>query len=40
VPGHLVIDEEEAAVVRLLYRWLIDKQMTMRQILKRLAAGP
>jgi len=40
VPGHLVIDEAEAAVVRLLYRWLIDEQMTVRQILKRLAAGP
>jgi site-specific DNA recombinase len=40
VPGHLVIDDAEAAVVRLLYRWLIDEQMTVRQILKRLAAGP
>src|SRR4051812_6092482 len=39
-PGHLVIDEAEAAVVRLLYRWLIDERMTVRQILKRLAAGP
>lgn len=40
VPGHLVIDEAEAFVVRMLYRWLIDEQMTVRQILKRLAAGP
>jgi site-specific DNA recombinase len=40
VPGHLVIDEDEALVVRQLYRWLIDEQMTVRQILKRLAAGP
>jgi site-specific DNA recombinase len=40
VPGHLVLDDAEAAVVRLLYRWLIDEQMTVRQILKRLAAGP
>jgi site-specific DNA recombinase len=40
VPGHLVVDEAEAAVVRMLYRWLIDERMTVRQILKRLAAGP
>lgn len=40
VPGHLEIDEDEAAVVRMLYRWLIDERMTVRQIIKRLAAGP
>jgi site-specific DNA recombinase len=40
VPGHLVIEEAEAEVVRMLYRWLIDERMTVRQILKRLAAGP
>ena len=40
VPGHLEIDEAEAEVVRMLYRWLIDERMTVRQILKRLAAGP
>ena len=40
VPGHLVIDEAEAEVVRMLYRWLIDERMTVRQILKRLAGGP
>jgi site-specific DNA recombinase len=40
VPGHLVIDDAEAEVVRMLYRWLIDERMTVRQILKRLAAGP
>jgi site-specific DNA recombinase len=39
-PGHLVIDEAEADVVRMLYRWLIDEQMTVRQVLKRLAGGP
>src|SRR5262249_1318927 len=38
--GHLLIDEAEAEVVRMLYRWLIDERMTVRQILKRLAAGP
>src|SRR5581483_3199443 len=26
--------------VRMLYRWLIDERMTVRQIIKRLAAGP
>jgi site-specific DNA recombinase len=40
VPGHLLIDETEAEVVRMLYHWLIDEQMTVRQVLKRLAAGP
>jgi site-specific DNA recombinase len=39
-PGHLVIDEDEAALVRQLYRWLIDERLTIRQILKRLNAGP
>ena len=27
-PGHLVIDEAEAANVRMLYRWLVDEQLT------------
>src|SRR3954454_6647678 len=40
VPGHLEVDDAEAEVVRMLYRWLIDERMTVRQILKRLAAGP
>ncbi len=40
VPGHLEVEEAEAGVVRMLYRWLIDERMTVRQILKRLAAGP
>jgi site-specific DNA recombinase len=40
VPGHVVIDPAEAEVVRLLYGWLIDERLTIRQILKRLAAGP
>ncbi len=39
-PGHLVLDEAEAAVVRMLYRWLIDERLTIRQILKRLNFGP
>src|ERR671926_484225 len=40
VPGHLVIDETEAELVRILYGWLIDECMTIRQILKRLNFGP
>lgn len=40
VPGHLVVEPAEAEVVRMLYRWLIDERMTVRQILKRLARGP
>jgi site-specific DNA recombinase len=39
-PGHLVIDEGEADLVRMLFRWLIDERMTIRPILKRLNAGP
>src|ERR671917_2871958 len=27
VPGHLVVDEAEAELVRMLYRWLVDEQM-------------
>jgi site-specific DNA recombinase len=40
VRGHLVVDEGEAEFVRLLYRWLIDEHLTIRQILGRLNAGP
>jgi site-specific DNA recombinase len=40
VPGHLVVDEDEATVVRLLFAWLVDERMTTRQIVKRLNAGP
>src|SRR4051794_15765069 len=40
MPGHLVIDEQEADLVRMLYGWLVDEQTTIRQILKRLNAGP
>ena len=38
--GQLAIDETEAEVVRMLYGWLIEEQLTLRQILKRLNAGP
>jgi site-specific DNA recombinase len=40
VPGYLVIDDAEADLVRMLYRWLIDERLTIRQILKRLNFGP
>ena len=40
VPAHLEVDEAEADVVRMLYGWLIEERTTVRQILKRLAAGP
>jgi site-specific DNA recombinase len=40
VPGYLVVDDDEAALVRMLYGWLVDEQMTIRQMLKRLNAGP
>lgn len=39
-PGRLVVDEAEAGVVRTIYDWLIEERMTVRQILKRLNAGP
>ena len=40
VPGYLVVDETEAELVRMLYGWLIEERTTVRQILKRLNAGP
>jgi site-specific DNA recombinase len=40
VPGHLVVDETESELVRMLYGWLIEERMTVRQILKRLNEGP
>jgi len=38
--GRLEIDDMEAAFVRMLYGWLVDERMTIRQILKRLNFGP
>ncbi len=38
--GRLVVDETEAGVVRMLYGWLIEERLTVRQILKCLNAGP
>ena len=40
VPGQLLVDEREAELVRMLYGWLIGERMTIRQIIKRLNAGP
>jgi site-specific DNA recombinase len=40
VPGHLEVDDAEAEVVRMLYRWLIDERSSVRRILERLADGP
>jgi site-specific DNA recombinase len=38
--GRLVIDAAEADLVRMLYGWLIDERLTIRQILRRLNFGP
>jgi site-specific DNA recombinase len=40
VPGHLVVDEQEAELVRKLHGWLADEGITLRQMLKRLNFGP
>jgi site-specific DNA recombinase len=40
LPGHLVVDETESELVRMLYGWLIEERMSVRQILKRLNEGP
>src|SRR5262245_60386619 len=40
VPGYLVIDEEEAILVRQIFAWLVEERMTIRQIVKRLNEGP
>ncbi len=39
-PGHLVVDETEAAVVRTLFGWVIEEHLTLRQVLKRLKDSP
>jgi site-specific DNA recombinase len=40
VPGHLVVDDAEAAVVRMMYHWLIDDRLSIRAIIRRLTDGP
>jgi site-specific DNA recombinase len=39
-PGHLIVNETEAEMVRMLYGWLVEERLTIRQILKRLNSGP
>jgi site-specific DNA recombinase len=39
VAGHLVIDEAEAEMVRTLYTWFVDDQLTIRQVAWRLYAS-
>jgi site-specific DNA recombinase len=38
--GQLLIDEAEAETVRMLYGWLTEERLTLRQVLKRLNFGP
>ena len=40
VPGHITVDEPEAELVRRVYNWFTDEQTTIRQVVKRLNAGP
>jgi site-specific DNA recombinase len=39
LPGHLILDDTETALVQTVFRWLIDERMTIRQIIKRLNAS-
>lgn len=38
--GQLLVDDAEAETVRMLYGWLAEERLTLRQILKRLNFGP
>ena len=40
VPGHLVIDDAEADMVRGLFAWVADGQLSVRQSVRRLNEGP
>ena len=40
VPGHIIVNEKEAELVRRVYGWFTDEQTTIRQVIKRLNAGP
>jgi site-specific DNA recombinase len=40
VPGHLVVDDAEAEMVRRLYAWVADEQLSVRQGVRRLNEGP
>ena len=40
VPGHLVIDDAEADMVRGLFAWVADEQLSVRRSVRRLNEGP
>ncbi len=40
VPGRIIVNEQEAELVRRVYGWFTDEQTTIRQVIKRLNAGP
>jgi site-specific DNA recombinase len=40
VPGHLVVDDAEAEMVRGLYAWVADEHLSVRQGVRRLNEGP
>src|SRR5947209_5705925 len=40
VPGHLVVDDAEAEMVRGLYAWVADERLSVRQAVRRLNEGP
>ncbi len=40
MPGYLVVDDAEAAVVWMMNLWLIDERMSIRAIIRRLSDGP
>ncbi len=40
VPGHLVVDDAEAEMVRGLFAWVADEQLSVRQGVRRLNEGP
>jgi len=36
IPGSFVVVKEEAEIVKIIFKWLVDEQMTIRQIILRL----
>lgn len=40
VPGHLIIDDAEAEMVREVFAWVADEQLSVRQSVRRLNEGP
>jgi site-specific DNA recombinase len=39
-PGYLVVDDSEAAGVRMMFHWLIEERLSVRQIVRRLIDSP